>query len=351
MPSGIRPVEETSPQKSPEQRDEGGRLRRQAMAKAKKRPHRRGWFVLVLAIGLLQAPIVAQAVVVEWGTPLDEGVETNFGGRSLLIEELTTTWCDSCADIDPYLMGMADAHGSRIAFMSYHPDDGLDAFAPEAAQHRIERLRAVNPDLPGTPTFMVEGGVYRTGTDAWIDVKRDILDVEVARQSFTQLQFNVQLVNGSIHATISNFDGHAANGTQLTFMVLEHGKMVPEGVQNPGEATRDRVVVGTAECILGEGTVSTSIGLETAHAASSCTSDFSITFESLDSFSILLLHENAYDSIVEQDDLGTYGTVEFAYRERSSDEQWSPVVVVLVATALAGLLIVQKREQKRETVQ
>ena len=84
--------------------------------------------VLLLAVGLLQAPIFAQAVVVDLGTSLEEGIETNLGGRSLIVEELTTTWCVSCAEIDPYLMNVADAHASRIALLAYHPDDGVDAF-------------------------------------------------------------------------------------------------------------------------------------------------------------------------------------------------------------------------------
>ena len=281
----------------------------------KARP--KGWLVLLLAIGLLQAPIFAQAVVVQPGTSLAEGVETEAGGRSLLVEELTTTWCTSCAEIDPYLMGVADAHGSRIALASYHPDDGEDAFAPAAAQHRIERLRMVNADLPGTPSFMVEGKPYRTGTDAWVDVQRDILDEEVERQSFTQLKFSVKQQGTTITATITDFDGHGMNGSQLTFMVLEHAKLVPEGAINPGVATRDRVVIATAECEVSTSNLTASINLVEARAPTDCVTDFAIDFAALTSFSVILMHENTVDSIVSNEDLGTYGAVEFAYRDRS----------------------------------
>ena len=50
------------------------------------------------------------------------------GGHSILVEEYTATWCPSCAEIDPDLGIVAEEHGSRIAMVSYHPDDGVDAF-------------------------------------------------------------------------------------------------------------------------------------------------------------------------------------------------------------------------------
>lgn len=316
-------------------------------------PSRRsnGLWVLVLAIGLLQMPIMVQGMVVDPSQSLTGGMETNLRGQSVLIEELTTTWCESCAEIDPYLMGVADSHGSRIAMVAYHPNDGEDAFAPEAAQHRIERLRAVNPDLPGTPTFMVEGGAYHTGTDAWVEVQRDILDEEIQRQSHTKLQLRVQSDGDLITAKLIDFEGRAMNTTQLTFMVLHHNKQVPDDAINPGGDTRDRVVVATAECEIGTGSITTTIGVLGASADAGCTADFSIEFTALESFSVVLVHEHTEASLDSSDDLGTYGAIEFAYRERQSSEAWSPAWLVLGAVAAVGLLVFQKKEDnspKRE---
>ena len=77
----------------------------------------------------------------------------------MLVEEITATWCPSCAEIDPELVRVADSHGSRIALLALHPSDGEDAFQPPAAQHRIDRINAFREEaIRSTPTFVVEGG-------------------------------------------------------------------------------------------------------------------------------------------------------------------------------------------------
>ena len=83
------------------------------------------------------------AVVKEPSSQWQEEVNV-LGGRTILVEELSATWCTSCAEIDPYLQQVADSHGSRISIVTYHPTDGEDAFQPEAASHRIDRMKTVS---------------------------------------------------------------------------------------------------------------------------------------------------------------------------------------------------------------
>ena len=70
---------------------------------------------------------------------LSQGITVN-GGRTILVEEITATWCISCTEIDPYLEEVADSHGSRISLVALHPQDGVDVFANEASEKRIERI-------------------------------------------------------------------------------------------------------------------------------------------------------------------------------------------------------------------
>jgi len=292
------------------------------------------------------SPLV-QGEVIDPSNTLLNPIATESMGRSLLVEEVTTTWCPTCAQIDPYLKAVADSHGSRIAMVAYHPSDGEDAFQPPAAQHRINRLGLLHGDAIPSPTFFVEGKNPRSGTEAWSDVQRDILDLELTRQDTTLLQFEVHRTDEGITARVLSFTNMSVEleNTQLTFLVLEHQKTVPDGFVNPGELTRDRVVVATAECDFNTSTIPTQLGLMGADVDQGCNIDFEISFEDMNEFSILLIHENTEDAIVNSEaSLGTYGAVEFAYRSRDAPESWSLANVLLMVAAGAGLVAIWPRK-------
>jgi hypothetical protein len=291
---------------------------------------------------------LVQAQVIDTSETLLTPIATDPMGRSLLIEEVTTTWCPTCAQIDPYLMGVADSHGSRITMVAYHPSDGEDAFQPPAAQHRIDRLGIHHGGAIPSPTFFVEGKNPRSGTDAWNDVQRDILELELTRQDTSTLQFEVVRNENGITARLLSFETNIPefNDSQLTFLVLEHQKTVPTGFVNPGEKTRDRVLVATAECEFNTSTIKVQFELLNAGVDEGCGTDFEITFEYMDEFSILLLHENTEDAIVNLEaPLGTYGAVEFAYRSRLLPQSsWSLVSIALFIAAAAGLMAIVPRK-------
>ncbi len=306
-------------------------------------------FCVTLLLLLTSSSALVQAKIVDPSETLIEPISTESTGRSLLIEEITTTWCPTCADIDPYLMGVADSHGSRIAMVAYHPSDGIDGFQPPAAQHRINRLGIIHGDSIPSPTFFVEGKNPRSGTEAWTDVQRDILDLELTRQTTSLLQFEVTQDGEGITAQMTSFEPlHTdMNQTQLTFLVLEHQKPVPEGIKNPGEMHRDRVLIATAECRFNTSTIEVSIGLLRSESSQGCDSDFEITFASKAEFSILLIHENTEDAVSNHNaTLGTHGAVEFAFRSRDIPESWSLTHLMLLLAAGAGIVAVLPRKNK-----
>ena len=286
-----------------------------------------------------------QAQVIDPSNTLVNPIATESMGRSLLVEEVTTTWCPTCAQIDPYLKGVADSHGSRIAMVAYHPSDGEDAFQPPAAQHRINRL-GLHHEIGSTPTFIVESGNLRVGPDSWPDVNSDILNEEVKRQTYTQLRLDLRQDNETWTATAKVVDNYSVNSGQLTIMIVQHEKIVPEGFDNPGGDTRDRVLTAIAECDINSSTITSEINLLSAETTS-CVDDFSVTFSPENEvFSVLLIHEPT-NSQLENGSLGTFGIVEFKSKTSPFTQSNVDNSLLIFAFIFIGCALIFKMRSKK----
>ena len=289
-------------------------------------------------------PYPSHAEVKNYAEDWDEDI-TISGGRTILVEEISATWCTSCADIDPYLQQVADAHGSRISIVTYHPTDGEDAFQPEAAKYRIERMRTINSEVGSTPSFVVESGELRVGPDSWPDVQKDILKEETNRQEFSKLSFTISKLGQQYSATVNSIELLEVDyETQLTFMLMAHEMEVPDGFINPGENHRDRVVIATSTCNLNSNSLS-NVGFSNI-SGTNCLDDFTVNFPAIGKFSLILLHE-ATDSTVESNSnyASTLGVVEFAYRdiELENDADFMPLVFFSII-AIGIILVVYERK-------
>ena len=268
-------------------------------------------------------------------------MDTISGGRSILIEEYTATWCPSCAEIEPYLMDFANTHGSRIAMVAYHPSDDVDAFEPLAAQNRISRLQITHPDLASTPTFVVEDGALRIGPDSWPDVNSDILNEEVKRQSYTHLKLDIQQDNDTWTATAKIIENETVDNGQLTIMIIQHQKIVPDGFDNPGDETRDRVLIAIAECDIASSSIISNIELLSAQTTT-CVDDFSVTFSPENEFfSVLLIHEPT-TSQLENGTTGTFGVVEYKSNSVITTQSGIDNSIIVVGFILLGFALVFK---------
>ena len=213
-----------------------------------------------------------------------------------------------------------------------------------ASQHRIDRIDSVQAGAStSTPTFVVEAGPARRGYDAWSEVQRDILNEELSRQAVSQLDVMVEQTEDGYRASVAQADLIQAPGTQLTFMVLEHGKLMPTGFVNPGGDHRDRVLVGVAECSLENDTITTEIGVLSATAGTSCLDSFAVEFENLQSWSVVLIHESTQEELDAGGRSTSYGAVEMAYRDRAENQNdsgwWGPIILIgCVGLGLASIV-------------
>tara|TARA_B110000483_G_scaffold25929_1_gene30889 strand:+ start:11258 stop:12187 length:930 start_codon:yes stop_codon:yes gene_type:complete len=297
--------------------------------------------IISIMLAAVQIPIIAS------GTADDE-VQTYSvsGGRSILIEEYTATWCPSCAEIDPYLMDFANTHGPRVAMVAYHPTDDVDAFQPLAAQNRIDRLQITHPNIGSTPTFIVEAGPLRIGPESWIDVNYDLLDEEVKRQSFTQLKLDIKQTNETWTATAKVVNNDSIDDGQLTIMIVQHEKIVPEGFDNPGGPTRDRVLTAIAECDINSSIITSEVNLLSAKTTS-CIDDFSVTFSPENEvFSVLLIHEPT-KSQLENGSSGTFGVVEYKSQIFTvTQSNFDNSILIFAFIFIGAALIINLRRKK-----
>ena len=292
---------------------------------------------LIMCFTLQSFATTSQAEVKSFKENWSEDITVN-GGRTLLVEELSATWCTSCAEIDPYLQQVADAHGSRISIVTYHPSDGEDAFQPAAANYRIERMKLINPEIGATPSFVVESGLLRIGPDSWPDVQKDILKAETNRQEVSELSFTISQEGNNYSATISNSKlKNVTYETQLTFMLMAHELEMPEDFFNPGEDHRDRVVIASSSCNVKTNSID-NIGFLEA-STTNCLDDYTIKFPIDGKFSLVLIHESTNEVIESNPNLSsTLGVVEFAYRDIEMDNHTNILPIVFVSAILIGFI-------------
>ena len=270
------------------------------------------------------------------------------GGYSILVEEYTATWCPRCAEIDPDLGIVAEEHGKRIAMVSYHPDDGIDAFGPEAAQHRIERLKSLDRETPGYPSFVVNNGVIREDVSSWPDVQKDILRAESNQRAYTNLTVTAQ--TNETHLTVTVMPpkvNEIVNDTQYTILFVEHKKTVPSGFDNPGEKHRDRVLVGLAEFPMYGEMLAIDASIEAPFVAS-------YPIQNMEEWSVIVVHEYTEEALENRSIMNSQplGVVELAVQSSALEEGTElPVilpVMVFLAVGILGLVTLQTKEKVRE---
>ena len=267
------------------------------------------------------------------------------GGYSILVEEYTATWCESCAQIDEDLEIITDDHGSRISMISYHPSDDIDAFEPPASEHRLERLRLQHPNLAATPSFVVHNGLVREGVESWPDVQSDILKEESSQRGYTNLKVTAQTNDTEILVSVfPPFDQASDNQTQISILFVQHNKQISDEFINPGTDSRDRVLVGLAEFPF----VGNPVSIDTTIIA-----PFVVSYpiDSMDEWSVIVVHEYTNEALLNKttEDSSPLGVAEISVKEPHREESTEiPIILPIIIFVCIGALGILSFENKKK---
>ena len=274
-----------------------------------------------------------------------EGSAFIEGGYSILVEEYTATWCESCAQIDEDLEIITDDHGSRISMISYHPSDDIDAFEPPASEHRLERLRLQHPNLAATPSFVVHNGLVREGVKSWPDVQSDILKEESSQRGYTNLKVTAQTNDTEILVSVfPPFGQENDNQTQISILFVQHNKQISDEFINPGTDSRDRVLVGLAEFPF----VGNPVSIDTTIIA-----PFVVSYpiDSMDEWSVIVVHEYTNEALLNKttEDSSPLGVAEISVKEPHREESTEiPIILPIIIFVCIGALGILSFENKKK---
>ena len=266
----------------------------------------------------------------------DEPVIFSFK-RSILVEERTAVWCPSCAEIDPELAEVAQGHGSRVALIGLHPDDGDDPFGNPASESRMERQNAMDDSLVSTPTFLVDGVKTAEGYEAWQDVQRAILRKENKRQSPPVNEMEIVSIDDGRRLSLQT-----PEEGQITIMLLEHEKLVPEQAINPGTGSRDRVLIDLVN-LMPNGTIENTSAIMNVQVEEN---NISLTFIPPKSFSLVVIAEPTIIEMEQGEDRTPLGVVEIARKSVIDLNENSILHWLVVGGLLLGTLIIYRRSEK-----
>ena len=113
-------------------------------------------------------------------------------GATVLIEEHTSTYCQTCAEIDPMVLDFLRDNGNRAIRVALHPPAD-DLLGTEISTHR---LSLSGENLSVTPTFVMDGDVVSQGYVDRTDMQLNLRSAELDKRGILSLEAEV-LVSGN----------------------------------------------------------------------------------------------------------------------------------------------------------
>ncbi len=122
---------------------------------------------------------------------------SNGSGATVLIEEHTATYCQTCAQIDPMVLDFLRDNGNRAIRVALHPPAD-DLLGTEISTHR---LSLSGENLSVTPTFVMDGDVVSQGYVDRTDLQLNLRSAELDKRGILSLEAEVQVSGNAIQVS------------------------------------------------------------------------------------------------------------------------------------------------------
>ncbi|MDC0059220.1 hypothetical protein OAJ37_01415 [Euryarchaeota archaeon] len=163
------------------------------------------------------------------------------GGNSVLMEQFTATWCDVCAQIDPWISNFADERGSRLVRIALH-DPVAD---PLGSSISSERLSIHSNSMDLAPSFWFDSNNEIKGTVDPVDLDRALLNSEGVRESDTIISISgaENFDSNSMDLRVNLFNVDNSSNSQVSIFLLAD-IIIDKSQATNGIATHEDVAVG-----------------------------------------------------------------------------------------------------------
>lgn len=163
------------------------------------------------------------------------------GGNSVLMEQFTATWCDVCAQIDPWISNFADDRGSRLVRIALH-DPVSD---PLGSSISSERLSIHSNSMELAPSFWFDSNNEIKGTVDLVDLDRALLNSEGVRGSDTIISISgtENFDSNSMDLRVNLFNVDNSSNSQVSIFLLAE-IIIDKSQATNGITTHEDVAVG-----------------------------------------------------------------------------------------------------------
>ena len=294
-------------------------------------------FTVLLLLVVSSSNIVAEDESNNWYTE---------GGNSVLLEQYTATWCDVCAQIDPWISNFADDRGSRLVRIALH--DPLED--PLGSIISSERLSIHSNSMELAPSFWFDSNNEIKGAVDFVDLDRALLNSEGVRDSDTIISISgtESFDTDSMNLKVNLFNIDNSSNSQVSIFLLAE-VIIDKSQATNGITTHEDVAVGylnmeiDTNLSIEEVTSETNFNMRFTNISMTrnidsfeVNLDFSLENQNFEDYSIVVAHEKTVDG-----QRSTLGAVSLSL-DNSQDTNGINVIFPLIIICLVSTVILFK---------